>query len=72
MEPRRPTHTLRVKTQHEGRYMEYIELPLDSAPSNCNGQLAVNGNPVALRTREVPPQPPGGEIAKPVSRIQHP
>lgn len=27
--PGRPTqYTLRVKTQHEGRYMEYIELPL--------------------------------------------
>ena len=24
--------TLRVKTQHEGRYMEYIEVPLGSAP----------------------------------------
>ena len=64
--PGRPTqYTLRVKTQHEGRYMEYIELPLGFRTVELrNGQLAVNGNPVALRTREVPPQFPAEEIAK--------
>ena len=64
--PGRPTqYTLRVKTQHEGRYMEYIELPLGFRTVELrNGQLAVHGNPVALRTREVPPQFPAEEIAK--------
>ncbi len=64
--PGRPTqYTLRVKTQHEGRYMEYIELPLGFRTVELhNGLLAVNGNPVALRTREVPPQFPAEEIAK--------
>lgn len=47
--------TLRVKTQHEGRYMEYIEVPLGFRTVEVqNGQLAVNGTPVTLRTREVP------------------
>lgn len=50
--------TLRVKTQHEGRYMEYIEVPLGFRTVEVqNGQLAVNGTPVTLRTREVPTQP---------------
>ena len=64
--PGRPTqYTLRVKTQHEGRYMEYIELPLGFRTVELhNGQLAVNGNPIALRTREVPPHFPAEEIAK--------
>lgn len=64
--PGRPTqYTLRVKTQHEGRYTEYIELPLGFRTVELhNGQLAVNGNPVALRTREVPPHFPAEEIAK--------
>lgn len=63
--PGRPTqYTLRVKTQHEGRYMEYIELPLGFRTVGLrNGQLAVNGSPVALRIREVPPQFTAEEIA---------
>ena len=63
--PGRPTqYTLRVKTQHEGRYMEYIELPLGFRTVELrNGQLAVNGNPVALRTREVPPQFPAEAVS---------
>lgn len=63
--PGRPTqYTLRVKTQHEGRYMEYIELPLGFRTVELrNGQLAVNGSPVTLRTREVPPQFTANEIA---------
>ena len=56
--------TLRVKTQHEGRYMEYIEVPLGFRTVEVqNGQLAVNGTPVTLRTREVPAHASADEIA---------
>ena len=56
--------TLRVKTQHEGRYMEYIEVPLGFRTVEVqNGQLAVNGTPVTLRTREIPAQASADEIA---------
>ena len=63
--PGRPTqYTLRVKTQHEGRYMEYIEVPLGFRTVEVqNGQLAVNGTPVTLRTREVPAHASADEIA---------
>ena len=63
--PGRPTqYTLRVKTQHEGRYMEYIEVPLGFRTVEVqNGQLAVNGTPVTLRTREIPAQASADEIA---------
>lgn len=63
--PGRPTqYTLRVKTQHEGRYVEYIELPLGFRTVELrNGRLAVNGTPVSLRVREVPSQFTAQEIA---------
>lgn len=54
-----PTHyTLRVKTQHEGRYVEYIELPLGfrSVEMLPDGGLSVNGTPQTLRACEVSPQ----------------
>ena len=57
-------YTLRLKTQHEGRYMEYIEVPLGFRTVEVqNGQLAVNGTPVTLRTREVPAHASADEIA---------
>lgn len=63
--PERPARfVLRAKTQHEGRYLEYIEVPLGLRTIGVNnGQLAVNGNPVALRVREVPAQASADEIA---------
>lgn len=64
--PDRPTRLdLRVKTQHEGRYMEYLSFPLGFRTVELQGgRLAVNGNPVTLRVREVPPQITGSEIAE--------
>ena len=57
-------YTRRLKTQHEGRYMEYIEVPLGFRTVEVqNGQLAVNGTPVTLRTREVPAHASADEIA---------
>ena len=63
--PGRPTRlALRVKTQHEGRYLEYMNFPLGFRTLETNnGRLAVNGIPVTLRVREVPPQLDGSEIA---------
>ncbi len=58
-------YTLRVRTQHEGRYVEYIELPIGFRTIEVqDGQLAVNGVPVALRVREVSPQIDHNDIAK--------
>lgn len=63
--PDRPTRLdLRVKTQHEGRYLEYMNFPLGFRTLETNnGRLAVNGIPVTLRVHEVPPQLDGNEIA---------
>lgn len=63
--PERPLRfVLRAKTQHEGRYLEYLEVPLGLRTIEVNnGQLAVNGTPVALRVREVPAQTSANEIA---------
>lgn len=50
-------YTLRLKTQHEGRYDEYTEYKLGlRSISTQEGQMYVNDRPVSLRTREVPPQ----------------
>lgn len=53
--PERPTHhILRVKTQREGRYDEYMEVPLGFRTVDVSeGRLVLNGSPVTLRTREV-------------------
>lgn len=57
-------YTLRLKTQHEGRYDEYSEYALGlRSITTDNGRLYVNDRPVALRTREVPPQITAAEIA---------
>lgn len=52
-----PTHyTLRLKTQHEGRYGEYAELRVGFRTVGMReGRLCVNGEPVTLRVREVRP-----------------
>ena len=50
--------TLRLKTQHEGRFAEYIELPLGLrvVQADREGQLQLNGEPVVVRAAEVSPR----------------
>lgn len=49
--------TLRVKTQHEGRFAEYLELPLGfrEVTLQDDGTLLLNGEAVALRAVSVSP-----------------
>lgn len=48
-------YTLRLKTQHEGRFVEFLEMRLGFRTIGVrNGTLEVNGTPVALRAAEVP------------------
>ncbi len=50
-------YTLRLKTQHEGRYGEYLEFPLGFRTVEVSkGEIAVNAKPVTLRVYEVDPQ----------------
>ncbi|MDE5694774.1 MAG: hypothetical protein K2H77_02195 [Alistipes sp.] len=56
-------YTLRLKTQHEGREVEHLELrPGFRTVETHNGRLLVNGRPTALRTREIRPDAPTDEI----------
>lgn len=63
--PELPTqYTLRLKTQHEGRYSEYQEYRLGFRTVEMKeGALFVNGRPAALRVREVPATIDRNEIA---------
>lgn len=63
--PELPTqYTLRLKTQHEGRYVEYEELRLGFRTIDVSeGELQLNGKPLALRVREVAPSISENEIA---------
>ena len=63
--PGRPTqYTLRVKTQHEGRYVEYLELRLGFRSVEMqDGRMSLNARPVTLRVREVPAAITENEIA---------
>lgn len=57
-------YTLRLKTQHEGRYVEYLELlPGFRSVEMHDGRMSVNGQPVTLRVREVPASITENEIA---------
>lgn len=51
-------YTLRLKTQHEGRYVEYLELPLGFRylATDAEGRMSVNGKPVRLHAYEINPQ----------------
>lgn len=51
-------YTLRLKTQHEGRYGEYLErrIGLRAVEVAADGQLSVNGEPVSLRVRVIDPE----------------
>ena len=56
--------TLRVKTQHEGRYVEYLELRLGFRSVEMqDGRMSLNARPVTLRVREVPAAITENEIA---------
>lgn len=49
-------YTLRLKTQHEGRYVEYLEFrPGFRTVDAKNGLLAINSRPIDLRIREASP-----------------
>lgn len=63
--PELPTqYTLRLKTQHEGRYVEYGELRLGFREIGLQeGGLLLNGKPLPLRIREVAPTISENEIA---------
>ena len=57
-------YTLRLRTQHEGRYVEYAELRLGFRTVEMSeGRMSVNGLPVTLRVREVPAAITENEIA---------
>lgn len=49
-------YRLLLKTQHEGRYVEYIDRPIGfrSIAMQEDGTMEINGRSVTLRTREVP------------------
>lgn len=55
--PERPQrHTLRLRTQHEGRYVEHFSLPLGLRVVEFEaGRLHLNGRPLDLRVREAEP-----------------
>ena len=56
-------YTLRLKTQHEGRYVEYLEFrPGFRTVDVKNGMLTINDRPVDLRIREVGPEIDEAEI----------
>lgn len=49
-------HTLRLRTRHEGRYVEYLQLPIGFRVVEYEeGRLQINGRPVGLHLREVAP-----------------
>lgn len=64
--PELPTqYILRLKTQYEGRYVEYEELRLGFRQVEVReGQLQLNGTPMTLRVREVPATISENEIAE--------
>ena len=51
-------YTLRLKTQHEGRFGEYLELPLGfrTVATDPQGHMTINGQPVRLHVYEINPQ----------------
>lgn len=57
-------YTLRLKTQHDGRFEEYLELhPGFRTVETAEGRISVNGTPVSLRTLDVRPDITENEIA---------
>ncbi len=63
--PERPVQcTLRLKTQHEGRFVEYAELPMGfrTIATDEAGQLRLNGQETTLRNCEAAPDIPLQEL----------
>jgi len=57
-------YRLQLATQHDGRYEEYLELPLGFRTAEVrDGRMTINGREVALRCREVPGSFPASEVA---------
>lgn len=63
--PELPTqYILRLKTQYEGRYVEFAELRMGFREVKVNeGRMELNGQPITLRVREVPGTIDENEIA---------
>lgn len=58
-------YRLQLKTQHEGRYEEYLEQPLAFRTAEAEqGRMTINGRPVALKCREVPGNYAPSELRK--------
>lgn len=58
-------YTLRLKTQHEGRYDDYQEYRIGLREITMEqGQMYVNGRPATLRVREVQPQLDPDDVAE--------
>ncbi len=56
---------LRLKTQYEGRYVEYIRIPLGFRTVEMHeGRMLVNGEPAELRIREIAPTATVRDIAR--------
>lgn len=64
--PELPTqYTLRLRTQYEGRYVEYEEMRLGFRQIEVReGQLRLNGQPTTLHVREVPATISENQIAE--------
>lgn len=64
-EPETPTrYTLRLKTQYEGRYLEYIELHPGFCAVGTDGEVpTINGRPARLKKRDVVPWLTGNDMA---------
>lgn len=62
--PQQPTqYSLRLRTQHQGRYEEYLELPMGFRTLTFrDGRMAINGQPAPLKIREVSPTIADSEI----------
>ncbi len=62
--PERPQrHTLRLRTQHEGRYVEHLRLPIGFRTLEVeDGRLRINGRPTPLHAREAAPTVTDAEL----------
>lgn len=63
--PELPTqYTLRLRTQHEGRYLEFMELKMGFRSLTAhNGELSINTRPLTPHVKEVSPTISDNEIA---------
>ncbi|MDE5963547.1 MAG: hypothetical protein K2G58_05950 [Alistipes sp.] len=64
--PEKPVRcTLQLKTQHEGRFVEYLELPVGFREIEVDrtGRMHLNGHAISLRACEVSPEIGASKIA---------